>query len=156
MSLGEIKMPLYFTYGSNLDVEQMRRRCPESKVLVPGFLRGYRLDFRWYSTGWDGGVADVVLDSEKVVWGVVYELTMRDLELLDSYEGYPKIYTRFQVSVETSDGTFHDVWVYAVVNKKPFIPPTRQYLAIIKRGAEQFGFPEDYRSSFMEIRTQNT
>lgn len=98
-------MPLYFAYGSNLDVEQMKRRCPESKVLVPGCLRGYRLDFTWHSSGWGGGVADVVLDPQKEVWGVVYELTMRDLELLDNYEGYPKVYTRFQTSIETSERT---------------------------------------------------
>ena len=35
MFLGVIEMSLYFAYGSNLDVEQMKRRCPESKVLVP-------------------------------------------------------------------------------------------------------------------------
>jgi gamma-glutamylcyclotransferase len=51
MFLRVIKMSLYFAYGSNLDVEQMKRRCPESKVLVPGCLRGYRLDFTWRSSG---------------------------------------------------------------------------------------------------------
>jgi hypothetical protein len=81
---------------------------------------------------------------------------MSDLELLDDYEGYPKFYTRFQTSIETSERTLHDVWVYAVVNKKTFITPARQYLEIIKMGAERFGFPEDYRSFLNEIRIQNT
>jgi len=149
-------MPLYFAYGSNLDPDQMKRRCPESKFKIAGFLQGYRLDFTWYSPGWVGGIADIVLDPQEEVWGVVYELTIKDLELLDAYEGYPEIYTRFQTSIETSEGTLNDVWVYAVVNKNTFIPPSRQYLEIIKRGAVLFGFPEDYRSFLEKIIIQRT
>jgi hypothetical protein len=67
--MGEVIMPLYFVYGSNLDAEQMKRRCPDSKVLVSGCLRGYRLDFTKYSTKWVGGVADVVVaPTEEVIW----------------------------------------------------------------------------------------
>jgi hypothetical protein len=155
MSLGEIIMPLYFAYGSNLDVNQMKRRCPESKIKVAGYLRGYRLNFTWYSPGWGGGVADVVVDTQKVVWGVAYELTIKDLELLDFYEGYPEIYTRFQTSIETSMGTLNDVRVYSVVNKSTFILPAREYLEIIKRGADRFEFPDDYRLFLKGIRIQN-
>jgi gamma-glutamylcyclotransferase (GGCT)/AIG2-like uncharacterized protein YtfP len=154
--MGETVMPLYFAYGSNLDVGQMRRRCPESRIITAGCLRGYRLDFTRHSSGWGGGVADVVIDPQREVWGLIYELSEKDLELLDDHEGYPKVYTRFQTSIESLERVIQDVWVYAVVNKKPFIPPTRQYLEIIKRGAEQFGFPEDYRSFLREIRTQNS
>src|SRR4030042_1135643 len=128
-------MPLYFAYGSNLDAEQMKRRCPESRIITTGCLRGFCLNFTWYSSGWGGGVADVVIDPQREVWGLIYELTERDLKLLDYYEGYPKFYTRFQTSIKTSERIFNDVWVYEVVSKNAFIPPTRLYLEIIKRGA---------------------
>ncbi len=47
----------YFTYGSNLDTEQMKRRCPGSLVRDVGRLKGYRLGFTCFSRGWGGGVA---------------------------------------------------------------------------------------------------
>ena len=50
----------YFAYGSNLDLLQMKRRCPLSKLISKGKLPDYRLTFNRYAEGWDGGVADVI------------------------------------------------------------------------------------------------
>lgn len=30
----------YFAYGSNMDLEQMAWRCPQARVVGPGFLKG--------------------------------------------------------------------------------------------------------------------
>ena len=46
----------YFAYGSNLDLPQMKRRCPSSKLISKGSLSDYRLTFNRFSSGWDGGV----------------------------------------------------------------------------------------------------
>ena len=43
---------------------------------------------------------------------------------LDYYEGYSNSYTRFQVSVNSKTGTYPDAWVYEVVNKSEFVPPS--------------------------------
>ncbi len=147
-------MPLYFAYGSNLDVEQMHRRCPGSRQIGVGCLRSYRLDFNRYSSSWGGGVADVVPDDGNVVWGLVYELTREDLDSLDEWEGYPTAYRRFEADIETSGIRPSGVWVYEVVAKQGFVPPTRQYLAIIKDAAEKFEFSHDYRSFLDRITVQ--
>ena len=34
---GEVK---YFAYGSNMDIAQMKRRCPEAELLGPAVLSG--------------------------------------------------------------------------------------------------------------------
>ena len=81
-------MVKYFAYGSNLDLRQMKMRCPLSKLVSKGLLSGHSLTFNKYSSGWDGGVADVIRDKDSEVWGLVFEISESDLEKLDRYEGY--------------------------------------------------------------------
>ena len=149
---------LYFAYGSNLDPKQMRNRCPQSQEGPVGLLRGYRLGFTFYSAGWGGGAADIVPDSDGEVWGLIYRLSRNDLRYLDSYEGHPTKYRRFQVAVDTSDGLITGVWTYAVVDKEPFVPPTPSYLAVLTHAAEHYRFPAWYRSFLQstDIQLRNT
>ena len=37
---------LYIAYGSNINLEQMANRCPNSKVIGKEMLKGYELEFR--------------------------------------------------------------------------------------------------------------
>ena len=148
-------MPLYFAYGSNLDVQQMQHRCAEAvRLIAPGCLRGYTLVFNAYSSSWGGGVADVVIAPQREVWGLVYDVSPAGLEHLDVYEGYPHLYTRFQGAIETAQGMLSEVWIYTVVNKQAFIPPSQAYLVILQRAARDFGFPEVYRALLESIETQ--
>ena len=36
---------LYIAYGSNMNIEQMKHRCPTAKVVTGIYLEGYRLRF---------------------------------------------------------------------------------------------------------------
>ena len=141
----------YFAYGSNLDRSQMQDRCPVSRLLGVGCLQGYRLDFTHYSSRWSGGVADVVKSEGAEVWGVVYEITDSNQKKLDGYEGCPDwyeggpgTYTRFQTNIRTGDEEMEGVWTYTVQDKKGFIPPGKNYLAILKRACVEYGFPDSY------------
>lgn len=42
---------LYIAYGSNMNIEQMARRCPTAKVVSSGWLEGYGLRFKGGSYG---------------------------------------------------------------------------------------------------------
>ena len=138
----------YFAYGSNLDLPQMKRRCPSSKLISKGSLSGYRLTFNIFSSGWGGGVADVIQDQGSKVWGLVFELSDTDLERLDRYEGYHKdwtsLYERWKTVIDTPNGQVSDVWVYTVVEKQKFVKPTPEYLQIIKDAAVKWNFPKAY------------
>ena len=92
-------MPIYFAFGSNLYPPQMAERCPGSRVLQPGVLKGYRLAFSGYSTRWEGGVATIVAEPFREVQGLLYDLTEEDQRNLDRFEGFPTVYDRLQVSV---------------------------------------------------------
>ena len=89
-------MPLYFAYGSNLWKRGMLRRCPQAQPLTVARLTGYRLIFRGY--------ADIAPDAGAVVTGALYRVTAACLRALDAYEDAPALYTRMEVTVETTDG----------------------------------------------------
>ena len=138
----------YFAYGSNLDLPQMKRRCPSSKLISKGSLSGYRLTFNRFSSGWGGGVADVIQEQGSEVWGLVFEISDSDLERLDRYEGCYKeqtsLYERWKAVIDTPDGQVCDVWVYTVAEKQKFVKPTLEYLQIIKEAAKKWNFPKTY------------
>ncbi len=138
----------YFAYGSNLDLPQMKRRCPSSKLISKGSLSDYRLTFNRFSSGWGGGVADVIQDEGSEVWGLVFEISDSDLERLDRYEGCYKdqtsLYERWKTVIDTPNGQVCDVWVYTVAEKQKFVKPTLEYLQIIKDAAKKWSFPKAY------------
>ncbi len=148
----------YFAYGSNLDLRQMKMRCPSSKLVSKGSLSGYRLTFNKYSGGWDGGVADVIRDKDSEVWGLVFEISDSDLERLDRYEGCykdkPSLYERWKAVIDTPDGQICDVWVYTVVKNQEFVQPTLEYLQIIKDAAVRWDFPKVYQERLELVATR--
>ncbi len=79
---------LYFAYGSNMDWNQMKARCPSAQFICKAILSNYRLDFTWHSTTRGCGVADAVKDSDSIIWGVVYQINDNDISTLDKKEGF--------------------------------------------------------------------
>ena len=146
----------YFAYGSNLDLLQMKRRCPLSKLISKGMLPDYRLTFNRYAPGWGGGVADVIQDVDSEVWGLIFEISDSDLERLDHYEGCYKdqtsLYERWKTVIDTPNGQVDDVWVYTVVEKQKFVQPTLEYLHIIKDAAVRWDFPKNYLQSLEKFQ----
>lgn len=76
-------MPLYFAYGSNINVEAMARRCPRSKARSLARLERHRLAVM--CEGW----LTAVCDPSSAVHGVLWDLALSDVAALDRYEGLP-------------------------------------------------------------------
>jgi gamma-glutamylcyclotransferase (GGCT)/AIG2-like uncharacterized protein YtfP len=141
---------LYFAYGSNLDADQMRARCPGSHPLFRARLEDHRLGFTYLSRKWRGGAADVLPAQGECVWGVVYALSDDDWPKLDSFEvGY----ARAQRRVLDDDDRAHDITTYVVVEKGRF-PPTREYLDKILRWGAHWRFPEPYLDALRRVATR--
>lgn len=45
-----MKEKLYVAYGSNINLEQMAFRCPNSEVVGTAMLQGYELQFKRVAT----------------------------------------------------------------------------------------------------------
>jgi len=73
-------MPLYFAYGTNMDVDAMRQRCPRSPALGPARLARHRI----FVMG--PGFVSVRREANATVHGVLYDLAFADLPGLDKYE----------------------------------------------------------------------
>lgn len=129
---------LYFAYGSNLDVAQMRRRCPQAQLLGPATLWGWR--FRIGGSGY----ATVVPESGAVVYGVLWQLTVVDEARLDAYEGVEEgIYRKASLAVEHGFAVPEQVMVYLATDGQPGTP-VPNYLGPIVTSARAHGFPENY------------
>jgi gamma-glutamylcyclotransferase (GGCT)/AIG2-like uncharacterized protein YtfP len=144
---------LYFAYASNMDPKRFRRLCPRGVFVGPARLPGHRLAFSRYSSQRRGGSADVVLDAESEVWGVLYEVSNADLDALDRSESVPAAYRREEVVVEDGEGREREAVTY-VANRTGDFLPHRDYLKLIVQGAEARGLPPHYIGALRQIRTQ--
>src|SRR5260370_28717436 len=79
---------LYFAYGSNMDWDQMKTRCPSACFVGVAVLRDHRLAFTRRSKKRACGVADAVPEEGAAVWGAVFEIADVDIGRLDDTEGY--------------------------------------------------------------------
>ncbi|HEY1310893.1 MAG TPA: gamma-glutamylcyclotransferase family protein [Pseudolabrys sp.] len=73
-------MTLYFAYGSNMQRAAMARRCPAARAIGPAVLDGYR-----FFVGVDGWGSVKPAPGGRV-YGVLWQLTPRDIAALHAYE----------------------------------------------------------------------
>ncbi len=73
-------VPLYFAYGANMDVAAMAGRCPASKALGRSRLMNHRFFIM------RDGVASVRRAAGGVVHGLLWDLALADLPVLDAFE----------------------------------------------------------------------
>ena len=115
---------LYFAYGSNLNLFQMKRRCKDSVFLKKYELKGYRLNFRSKYRA-----ADIEKSKNFLVPGALFEISKSDEKKLDVYEDYPILYKKLYFTYYNKT-----VMTYIMVNKTEFRYPTERYLNVVKRG----------------------
>ena len=115
---------LYFAYGSNLNLFQMKRRCKDSVFLKKYQLKGYRLNFRSKYRA-----ADIEKSKNSIVPGALFEISKSDEKKLDVYEDYPILYKKLYFTYYNKT-----VMTYIMVNKTEFRYPTERYLKVVKRG----------------------
>ncbi|MBA7698586.1 hypothetical protein ES703_107264 [subsurface metagenome] len=129
----------YFAYGSNLNQRQMLERCPDSEPKFIATLPNYKLVFVGWSRQWRGGVASIRPFRGERVPGAIYEVSDRNLRRLDSYEGYPRSYTRLNVTVFEEGGEPIKAITYIKSGQSDEAQPSKEYLALIQQGYRDWG-----------------
>lgn len=95
---------LYFAYGSNLHLRQMRRRCPDSRYIGTAKLYHHRFHIN------QRGYANLLRAPGQCVEGLVYLLTENDECQLDKSEGVSKgLYEKFHLSIEVCPASINDI-----------------------------------------------
>jgi hypothetical protein len=130
------KKKIYLAYGSNLNLEQMKLRCPEAKVLGGAVLEDYALVFRG---GDDRAVADITPRQGGQVPALLWEITPSDEAALDLYEGWPRLYVKKTLTV-IFGGKPIEAMAYVMSEGQSLGYPGRDYLWVIMRGYQTAGF----------------
>ena len=125
---------LYFAYGSNLNIFQMKRRCKDSKFLKKIKLKDFRLTFRSKYRA-----ADIEPKKNSIVPGALFEISKSDEKRLDLYEDYPLLYTKYYFTYYGKK-----VMTYTMVKKTKFTYPTERYLNVVKRGYKDCKLEKKY------------
>ncbi len=148
---------LYFAYGSNMDWDQMRDRCPSARFVGVAKLPGHKLAFSRRSTKRNCGVADAVADQGTSVWGIVYEVDDRDVGRLDAAEGYSpgrakNAYRREErhVFVDGEESKSLTAAVYFAIPEENPPRPNKAYKLQILKGANYWHLPQEYLRDVLE------
>ena len=129
---------LYVAYGSNMNLEQMAYRCPNSKVIGNGELHGWKLVFNIHADVIKGKESDFV---PVVVWNIADE----DWRMLDRYEGYPFYYIKEIVDVILDNGEIEEAIVYIMTeDRKGISMPSKEYYNCILNGYKENGIDTKY------------
>ena len=135
----------YFAYGSNMHHSaflERRGMCPtESRV---GRVRGYRLRFNLEGRPKGRAApANICLDADGEMWGVLYRITRRELLHLDFTEGVPgRNYRHVRLPVEDHAGNIVTAVTYMARGRETDSAPSFRYISLLREGARVHGLPE--------------
>ncbi len=132
---------LYVAYGSNLNMKQMRGRCPTAQFVGVGTLKNYELQFK----GTPHGAHATIEPKEGASVPVgVWMIQKKDEGRLDMYEGYhPNSYCYYdkeRIPVKMEDGRTVSGMVYIMDKQMDFGIPTKSYYDIVRQGYIDCGF----------------
>lgn len=126
----------YIAYGSNLNLRQMAKRCPTAVVAGKGELKDHELLFRGRR---QSAVATVEPKEGASVPVLIWEIGPEDEKNLDVYEGYPRLYGKKDLLVETEGGQEH-IMAYVMQDGREIGTPSPAYLETITVGYLDAGF----------------
>ena len=123
---------IYIAYGSNLNKQQMKGRCPTAKFLGTGIIEDYELQFKGSLHTAHATIAPK--EGSQVPVGL-WEIRKRDEENLDFYEGHPNYYFKQDVEVQTDGKTVRGM-AYIMDLRMDFGNPRQGYYDIVFKGYE--------------------
>lgn len=142
----------YIAYGSNLNIRQMRMRCPDAEAVGTASIEGYGLLFKGSRTGAYLTIEPMVGLSVPVgVWAV----TAADEAALDRYEGFPAFYYKKELRLKVRESgkkkmTEKDAFLYIMHEERELGMPNPFYVGICRQGYRDFGFDEACLASAVE------
>ena len=141
-----MKKRYYIAYGSNLNLRQMRMRCPNARVIGTAEIKDYELLFKGSQTG-------SYLTIEKSEGGrvpvAVWETTEADEAALDRYEGFPTFYYKEEMEldikgIKTGKIRHRNCYVYIMHEDRRIGVPSYFYIDTCLAGYRAFGFDEHF------------
>ena len=137
---------MYIAYGSNLNKEQMARRCPTARYVGTGMVEGYELKFKGRPEG-----AYATIDPKKggTVPVAIWEIQPYDEFRLHQYEGYPNHYFTKNIPVKIGN---HEVtgMVYIMNLRAQANRPSKHYYQTVEQGYKDCDLDTAYLEAAFE------
>lgn len=131
-------MKYYIAYGSNLNIAQMAKRCPNAKIYGVDELKDYELLFK-------GQAFQAYLTIEPKEGGsvpiAIWEVSYKDEQNLDLYEGYPSFYDKHTIKLDSGIEAF--VYIMKDGADRNISVPSKSYFDTCVRGYKDFNFDVD-------------
>ena len=148
----------YTAYASNLNIPQMRMRCPGARIIGTSVIEDYQLLFKGSKTG-SYLTIEPMEGSEVPV--VIWEVTETDEKALDRYEGYPNFYYKKEMTLDikgirTEKVRRRDAFVYIMHEERELGIPSWYYVNTCLDGYRAFGFDEKYLFDAIRISRRDT
>lgn len=148
----------YIAYGSNLNIPQMRMRCPSARIIGTSVIEDYQLLFKGSKTG-SYLTIEPMEGAEVPV--VIWEVTETDEKALDRYEGYPNFYYKKEMTLDikgirTGKVRRRDAFVYIMHEERELGIPSWYYVNTCLDGYRAFGFDEKYLFDAIRISRRDT
>jgi gamma-glutamylcyclotransferase len=141
----------YFAYGSNMNWQQMQRRCPSSRFVCVARLSDYQFGITRHSRLRDCGTANVFPAPGSEVWGIVYDVNDPDLTILDSFEdGYRREKLSLQPIEDGKPPLRALVYVADIEHNVP--RPNAEYRRLMLEGAKHWQLPAFYQTLLEAIQ----
>ena len=127
---------VYGAYASNMNIKEMKQRCPNAILLDKGILHGYRMTFG------GEGFANIERSAADQLPILLWSITIECERALDEYEEYPKMYKKDFLPVATQNGDKIAMFYLMTekYNKKAEFPE-ENYLEVIRTAYAEHGFP---------------
>lgn len=148
----------YIAYGSNLNIMQMRMRCPGARIIGTSVIEDYQLLFKGSKTG-SYLTIEPMEGAEVPV--VIWEVTETDEKALDRYEGYPNFYYKKEMNLDikgirTGKVRRRDAFIYIMHEERELGIPSWYYVNTCLDGYRAFGFNEKYLFDAIRISRRDT
>ena len=124
----------YLAYGSNLNLDEMKSRCPFSRPVGISYINNYRLIFKGTKQ-----VSYLTIEpcEGSIVPVGVYEITPMDEANLDFYEGVPTLYSKHNITVSLYGEEIQAI-VYIMNPKYSYNLPSTTYVSRCIKGYQNF------------------
>lgn len=143
----EVGKQVYFAYGSNMDFEQMKTRCPNAILLGKAKLFGYSFELD------SEGCATIAESASSYVHGIAWLIDSGDEESLDRYEGVSSgCYSKEKCKIVLDDD---QIEALAYISQRPTWEGRSRdggaYIERIIAAAKSFNLPAEYIKSITNL-----
>lgn len=141
-----MKKKYYIAYGSNLNIRQMRMRCPGARIIGTSMIEDYELIFKGSQTGAYLTIEPKIGSS---VPAAIWSVTEEDEMALDRYEGFPTFYYKAEMKlpikgIKSGKIRIRDCFVYIMHEERSIGIPSFSYVSTCLEGYISFGFDEHF------------